>query len=477
MKRSSLHCILAALAVSSCAGCTALGGYAPSRPVHAIPDELRASAADRVTPFVQVTATSGEGPASARAVTLAEVLQAARTDSLAVVESAARLDAAAGMARAADGALWPGVSVGVGASHLDGRQVGSFGEVRDVSFSRLEPAATIFYRVNPGAAVALSDARRRDADAAAMDVSEAERAAMLQGAVAYYDLSLASAALDVATALLRDAEGFLAIARARAEAEVGSGGDAARAEAEAAAAREVATRARGRWEEASIRLAVLLRWPTEKWLQPRETVVVPTALLSGRDVEALQREAAAARPDLEAAKLRTRAAAAERRAARWDLLGPEIDAGVRGYLVGTDPDELGDGVHTYAVVGWSFDFGKVGRLDAAEGEASTADLRAQALEERVAGEVAAAASRIRTARLTIDDASARVDAATRNRRIQTARFEAGTGLGIEVIDAQNVLARARLALAEAVVQYNVAQVELAASAGHLSPDLIQRGGR
>jgi hypothetical protein len=85
--------------------------------------------------------------------------------------------------------------------------------------------------------VARSDARRRDADAAARDVAEAERTAMLQGAVAYYDLLLASAAHDVATALLRDAEGFLAIARARAEAEVGSGGDAADGEASAAEAR------------------------------------------------------------------------------------------------------------------------------------------------------------------------------------------------------------------------------------------------
>jgi outer membrane protein TolC len=190
-----------------------------------MPDVLRAGADDRVTPVIQMTAKSGEGLASVRAVTLAEVLQTARADALAVLESAARLDAAAGMARAAAGALWPGVSVGLGASHLDGTQVGSFGEVRDVSFARLEPAATIFYHVNPVAAVARSDARRRDVDAAAMDVAEAERAAMLQGAVAYYDLLLASAARDVATVLLRDAEGFLAIAGARAEAEVGSGGE------------------------------------------------------------------------------------------------------------------------------------------------------------------------------------------------------------------------------------------------------------
>jgi len=53
-----------------------------------------------------------------------------------------------------------------------------------------------------------------------------------------------------------------------------------------------------------------------------------------------------------------------------------------------------------------------------------------------------------------------------------ARFEAGTGLGIEVIEAQNAEARARLELAEAIVRYNLAQIELAASIGHLTPELL-----
>lgn len=477
MNVHSLQNLACVLAVSACAGCAALGGYAPARPVHAMPGELRAGTDDAVTPLARVTARSGEGLTSARAVSLAEVLRAAHKDAVSVLESAARLEAAAGRVRAADGALWPGASVEVGADYLDGRQVGSFGGVQDVSFGRLEPAATIFYRVNPAAAVARSDARRRDAAAAAMDVSEAERAAMLQGAVAYYDLLLASAALDVATTLQRDAESFLAIARARAAAEVGAGGDVARTEAEAAAARESATRARGRWEEASIRLSVLLRWPTEQWLRSAETEVAPSVLLQARDIEALQRGASAARPDLEAAAIRARGAAAERRAAWWDLLGPEIDAGVRGRFLGTEPSELGGGVSTYAVVGWSFDFGELGRLAASAGEARAAALRATALKERVAGEVAAAASRARTARQTIADASARLDAAARNHRIQAARFEAGTGLGIEVIDAQNALARARLGLAEAVVRFNVAQVELAASAGHLTSELVDGGMR
>ncbi|MFW5876856.1 MAG: sigma factor [Myxococcota bacterium] len=58
-----------------------------------------------------------------------------------------------------------------------------------------------------------------------------------------------------------------------------------------------------------------------------------------------------------------------------------------------------------------------------------------------------------------------------------ARFEAGTGLGIEVIEAQTALAVARLDLVQAVIQYNVSQVRLAAAVGHLTPDALPEDRR
>jgi len=71
-------------------------------------------------------------------------------------------------------------------------------------------------------------------------------------------------------------------------------------------------------------------------------------------------------------------------------------------------------------------------------------------------------------------ARASCSAAQRNRDIQRARFEGGTGLGLEVIDAQRALARARLALAQALIRYNVEQLRLVAATGHLGPDVVPR---
>jgi len=53
-----------------------------------------------------------------------------------------------------------------------------------------------------------------------------------------------------------------------------------------------------------------------------------------------------------------------------------------------------------------------------------------------------------------------------------ARFDAGTGSGLEVIQSQNMKARAKLTFVEQILRFNAAQIELAAAIGHLSPELF-----
>ena len=70
------------------------------------------------------------------------------------------------------------------------------------------------------------------------------------------------------------------------------------------------------------------------------------------------------------------------------------------------------------------------------------------------------------------EANQGVRAAGRSHRIQLARFKAGTGLGLEVIEAQNAEARARLSLVTAILRYNAAQLRLLAASGLLDPDAV-----
>lgn len=79
---------------------------------------------------------------------------------------------------------------------------------------------------------------------------------------------------------------------------------------------------------------------------------------------------------------------------------------------------------------------------------------------------------VQAAREAIPPARAEVDAAERSYAIELARFDAGTGSGLEVIQSQNMNARAKLTFIEQILRFNAAQIELAAAIGHLGPELF-----
>jgi len=475
-------------------GCAAVRGYEPriaeAPPEQAPPAHVDAAAAATghddgrpslrsaeqgasVEPVARpasiVVEREGEGPDS-RTVDLRGVMAVAATNAAEVMAAAARLEAAAGRAQEAAGSLLPAVSLEAGVSRHDGRQVGSFGEARDVTFSRYEPAARLSYSINPGAALARTSAARRDADAAALDVHDARRLAMLAAAHAYLNLVLTRESMEIAADLERDGEQFHSITEARAHVEVGPGSDVARAAVELAGARQVVLRARARWEAASIRLATLLRWHPGQRLMPADSVAATMSLVDGPDRRQLGEQAVPRRPDLQAAEARARAATARVSARRWELLGPEVDAGVAERFLGTDDESLDDTFLGYALLRLSFDFGELGRLREAVGEARERSIEARVTSERVRAEIEGALAQLNCTVRALPEAEAGADAAGRNQEIQLARFEAGTGLGIEVIEAQNARARARLALVESVLRHNSAQLRLLAAVGHLRPD-------
>ena len=69
-----------------------------------------------------------------------------------------------------------------------------------------------------------------------------------------------------------------------------------------------------------------------------------------------------------------------------------------------------------------------------------------------------------------------LEAAQQNHRISLAQFKSGTAIALEVIDAANRLAGARLDLARAIVDYNLAQVKLLAATGALQVELLRVAG-
>jgi outer membrane protein TolC len=460
--------ILVLVADSGC-----VRAYDPHLSQRQIPSELHADAqAEGEVEPVDVAITRSSDVTELRAVSIAEVVKTAMNQPTSVLEAAARLEAASGRVQTNDGKLLPGLSVDYRVRYLDGREVGSLGVVADVNFARFEPTAAFFYRNNPGAAGTGSKAERRFADAAGYDLREAQRQAMLQGALSYQDIALTRASMAIAAQLVQDAQRFYDIANARAVAEVASGADVARAEAALAQARRVEIQARAFWKASSIRLAQLLRWDLGELLTTEDAQVGLQPVIDDASESNLIEEANRARPDVRAAQMRAVGGTLRTKQRWWDLLGPEIDASIGGRYVGRQMSSLGTTLIGYAFIGVSFDFEKGGRIRTAKANAKTLEVRAEATSEQAATDIQVAMVSVQAAREAIPPSRDEVAAAERSYAIELARFEAGTGSGLEVIQSQNMKARAQLSFIEQILKFNAAQIELAAAIGHLTPELF-----
>lgn len=341
-----------------------------------------------------------------------------------------------------------------------------------LGFARYEPTAAFFYRNNPGAAGTGSKAERRFADAAGYDLREAQRQAMLQAALSYQDIALTRASMAIAAQFVQEAQRFYNIANARAVAEVASGADVARAEAALAQARRTEIQARAFWKSASIRLAQLLRWDLGEQLTTEDAQIRLEPVVDDASAKNLTDEANRARPDVQAAQERAEGGMLRTKQRWWDLLGPEVDASIGGRFVGTQISSLGPTLIGYAFIGVSFDFEKGGRIRTAKANAKALEVRAEATSEQAGAEIETAMVSVQAAREAIQPARAEVAAAERSYAIELARFDAGTGSGFEVIQSQNMKARAQLSFVEQILRFNAAQIQLAAAIGHLSPELF-----
>ncbi|MBW1907688.1 MAG: TolC family protein [Deltaproteobacteria bacterium] len=439
-----------------------------------MPSELHADAhAEGEVEPVDVAVPEATDAKDARAVALTDVVKITMAEPTSVLQAAARLEAVSGRVATSDGRLLPGLSADFRVRYLDGREIGSFGVIQqDVNFARYEPTAAFFYRNNPGAAGTGSKAERRFADAAGYDLKEAQRQAMLQAALSYQDIALTRASMAIATELMQDAERFYDIANARAVAEVASGADVARAEAALAQAQRTEIQARAFWKAASIRLAQLLRWDLAELLTTGDAEIGLQPVVDDASEANLTGEADRARPDVQAAKKRAEGGTLRTKQTWWDLLGPEVDASIGGRLLGTQMSRLAPTLIGYAFIGVSFDFEKGGRIRTAKGNAKALQFQAEATSEQADADIEVAMVNVQAAREAIPPARAEVDAAERSYAIELARFDAGTGSGLEVIQSQNMKARAKLSFIEQILRFNAAQIELAAAIGHLTPELF-----
>ena len=415
------------------------------------------------------------GPSSPRHLSLRECMAKAWAASHAVLQAERRIAIAEQRRRAAARDQAPTLEVGGGVGYRTGRTQANFGDVEDASFWRFDPQVALVYRMNPGAMSKRSRATDLDRAATEYDLAETRRQAMIAVTRAYTDVALSQAAVDISDQLLEDAERFLAIAQARAEAEVAPEADMILAQAELANARRARRDAQGQWEATSATLAILLRSDPKALIATPPTE--PVALVRLDDSAPLTEEAQGARPDRRAAAMRVNAARARRDAARFEIFVPDLFLEIRERFIGSGASNIGPGTIAQGFIGWTFSLGDFSRAKTAAQEQDLAALRENEIQERIGGEIAEALARARASRASIEAARDALAATERHHGIQLARFDAGSALGIEVIAAQNAVARARLQLHADVLRYNQAQLEVLAATGRLDPKSLDTARR
>ena len=329
---------------------------------------------------------------------------------------------------------------------------------------------------------------RHRTDGARLELSSAEleaRAALLtaarDAALAYYTLAFDQALYAASEDTLAQRERQLATTRALVESGVRSPGDQTRASVALEAAWLDRAVADARVQESAVALTQALGLEPSAALRvaaPRELSVEDTPARAARQAVRADAALAALEQRVRAARARLNAAQAERR--------PTLEANASGALrylrgpelrVATVSQDLGVGL-TFGVP--LLDAARSAAVDVAAGEAAQLDAELFERTSAVRSAATRAALQVGSKRVVLERAERVADGARANLSDVEARYEQGFVGPLEMLDAQNVEAEARVAVIEARRELELAKVRLLHCTAEMLesvPELARPGAR
>jgi protease secretion system outer membrane protein len=411
------------------------------------------------------------------AIDLATAVRVAAASSFDVQQARLRVESASGEYESRSGALFPGLSPALLLDDVSGRVRAIDGPLLAADFTSFAPTVLLRWALNPGQAIYERVAARRRLEASEHDERGARQEAIRTAAVQYYELVLARGRLAVAERALRESEEFVRIAATRQRAGVGLEADQLLAESQLARRQQELVLALESLHGASISLALTLRLDPAVSLAPSEAQLAEKQLVDETlELDELLGIAVEWREDLAAVRALLEASDADRKARKWNLLGPRVDL---GYQVGTlrSDTALGDfpaSTQRRATAGASFNWSLAtrGELRVAGAAQDAALLEAERRFEAARAQVLRARLASSTCSQLVPIARRQLQATEERLRLTQSGLRAGSSLALDVLQAEEAVDRARLALCEAVVRYNTAQVDLLAALGVIGEDAL-----
>lgn len=398
-----------------------------------------------------------------RRVSLAQVTEAALQNHLELTLAA--LEEAVAQERLAmtQHGFLPALSLGAGFSRLDGRQQGSFGELRQTEFDRYDLQLGITLAWNVGERLHQLRARWHEQLASRYRFLDARQKVLLGIGQLYQSLVLSRAVTEIGEQLAEARRAIAELIRARVAGGVALQSDLAQAQAALAEAQSQQVAASNEWKQASIRLAQVLRWDQGILLVPEEEM--PQA----QPVAGLPPEDVSRRFDLKRLEQTMAASQENIVSAWWQLLGPNLEVEWRHTGLGTRLNELAAQDYFRIFLGWRLSLDKWDQIRLREREFEILKTQLQQLNDTAKAEAASAKHQIEAAEERLPLARERLQASQEYLELAQERYQGGKALLLEVLGAQTELARARLELATVVSEYNLSQIRYLAALGALEP--------
>lgn len=410
------------------------------------------------------------------AVDLPTVARVAMARNLDIQQAQQRVEASRGQYEASVGAIFPSITPGVTAVGLEGAAAtgGGFGLT---NFQNFFPIAAIQWIINPGQVAYDLIASKRRLEASAQQQQAVEQETTRVAAVQYYDLVLAQAQVAVTREAMDEAEELLRIERLKSKSGTGLPADELRAQAAVAAVQQDGLTAIKDFYDASITLTLTLHLDSTVMLVPRAGAMAQTTLVrEDLPIEDMLVTAVRYRPDLQAVRTLVSAAQADKGATFWGGLGPQVQATGTfrpGPPAGTVADTLYRQQTYVATGGFNLSAQIFGRIKSAIANAKLAGLDLDLQLDKVRAAVVSAHQASITAAKVIPIAGQEVASAEEALRLTQQNLTAGTGLTIDVLQAQNAAEKARLRRATAMVRYNQSQINLLAALGLIDQTNIE----
>ena len=432
-------------------------------------------------------------------IDLPSALRLAGANNLQIALARERVNAAAARAAAAN-ALWiPSISSGVVYNNHAGRIQGTEGEILEVSRNSLFVGGAAVFgtsAANGGASgparmfvdLSLADtifeplAAREFVRATAADRTATFNDTLLQVAATYLALVQAQVRVNITEEAVANAAELARITGEFAKSGHGLQADADRAHVEAASRRRDVLQAEEDLAVVSAELARLLRIDPAVRLQAVDTSPMPLEFVDQAvPLKSLVNQAIAARPEITSADAERDAACYRVRQEQVRPWLPHLFAGASGGGFGggegSDVTNFSDRTDFDVAAIWQFEnlgFGNAARQREQQSLHRQASLSVQQVRDLIAAEVTKAYQRLQLRQRQIDVTRLPVESAQQALRLNLEGIRGGVLRPIEIQQAIGALAASRTQYLVAVIDYNLAQLQMLRAIGQ-PPDVDMNG--